>query len=137
MARSRPRRQQRIAEKLDQEADHDAPAQAKVLPLAKDPWTAPQQHQALHLRRPPVDRLTGQPRTSSRGNGCESTHSASIVGTLDIGAKTQSVLTSVQAEKLKSVAVTPVKKMWRTLKFPQQHNHVHDSGALYTQKATR
>ena len=47
----------------DNDANHDhndpAPAQAKVQPLARDPWTTLQQHQALHLRRPPVHRLTG------------------------------------------------------------------------------
>ena len=65
MARSRLRRQQWIAEKLGQESDCDLPVHAEVQPLAKDPWTALQQHPAPHLCRPPVHRLTGQARKSS------------------------------------------------------------------------
>ena len=34
----------------------------KGQPLARETWTTLQQHQALHLRRPPMHRLTGRPR---------------------------------------------------------------------------
>ena len=107
MARSGLRRQQRIADKLDQGANHDhdnpALAQAKVQLLSRDPWTTLQQHQVLHLRRLPVQWVTRQPRKSDRGNGCESTPDASFVGALDIGSETRSARTSVQGEAGKCV----------------------------------